>query len=105
MAATRRWIRTRNDCQAYHAKKENMPVISRFYGITIRMYFRDHDVPDCHATYGEYIGVYDIHTGDMIEGDMPKRAHRMCQERANQYRTDLQFMWISQQFVQLPGLD
>jgi hypothetical protein len=38
-----------------------MPVIARFYGIIIKMYFREHGVPHFHALYGEFNGVYDIH--------------------------------------------
>jgi hypothetical protein len=34
-----------------------MPVIARFYGIVVRMYFREHGVPHFHAIYGEYVGV------------------------------------------------
>lgn len=37
-----------------------MPVISRFYGIVIKMYFNDHTPPHFHALYGEYNGVFDI---------------------------------------------
>ena len=29
-----------------------MPEICRFYGIVIRMYFRDHRPPHFHAEYG-----------------------------------------------------
>jgi hypothetical protein len=36
-----------------------MPVISRFYGIVIKMYFRkkEHNPPHVHALYGEYNGM------------------------------------------------
>ena len=30
-----------------------MPEICRFYGIVIRMYFRDHQPPHFHAQYGD----------------------------------------------------
>lgn len=35
-----------------------MPVISKFYGIVIKMYFRqkEHNPPHIHAFYGEYVG-------------------------------------------------
>lgn len=51
-----------------------MPVISRFYGIIIKMYFRqaEHNPPHFHAIYGEYIGTIDIQTGEMLEGDLQK---------------------------------
>ncbi|RCX13837.1 uncharacterized protein DUF4160 [Anaerobacterium chartisolvens] len=45
-----------------------MPVIARFYGMIIKMYFQqcEHNPPHIHAVYGEYIGVIDILTGKMI---------------------------------------
>jgi hypothetical protein len=51
-----------------------MPVIARFYGILIKMYFREHGVPHFHAVYAEFNGVFDVTTLDMIEGDLPPRA-------------------------------
>jgi hypothetical protein len=29
-----------------------MPIIARFYGILIKMYFKEHGVPHFHAIYG-----------------------------------------------------
>ena len=37
-----------------------MPELSRFYGIVIRMYYRDHNPPHFHAEYGSDSAVYDI---------------------------------------------
>ena len=53
-----------------------MPVIARFYGMVIKMYFRqsEHNPPHIHAIYGECVGVIDIRTGEMLEGDLSKRA-------------------------------
>jgi hypothetical protein len=39
-----------------------MPVIARFYGIAVKMYFNEHGVPHFHAVYGEFNGVFDIET-------------------------------------------
>lgn len=59
-----------------------MPVIARFFGIVIKMYFSqsEHGVPHFHALYGEYNGVFDIQTLDMFEGDLPVRAQRLVRE-------------------------
>ena len=54
-----------------------MPVIARFYGILIKMYFKEHGVPHFHDVYGEFNGVYDVKTLEMIEGDLPQRAQRL----------------------------
>ena len=82
-----------------------MPVITRFYGIIIKMYFREHGVPHFHAIYGEYNGVFEIETLKMIEGDLPKRSQKMIREWAAGYQNDLTEMWNSQEFRNLPGLE
>jgi hypothetical protein len=84
-----------------------MPVIARFYGILIKMYFSqsEHGIPHFHAIYGEYSAVYAIGTLDMIEGDLPARAERMVREWAVRYQGELLQMWSGQEFKQLPGLE
>lgn len=84
-----------------------MPVISRFYGIIIKMYFRqaEHNPPHFHAIYGEYIGTIDIQTGKMLEGDLPKRALKMVQEWTEQHKEALLKMWNTQNFAELPPLE
>ena len=37
-----------------------MPCVSRFYGISISIYFRDHAPPHFHAFYGEFEAVVEI---------------------------------------------
>ncbi|MCP4549442.1 MAG: DUF4160 domain-containing protein [bacterium] len=82
-----------------------MPVITRFYGILIKMYFKEHGVPHFHAIYAEYNGVFSIETLEMIEGDLPRRAQRMIKSWAQQYQADLQRMWEKREFKILPGLE
>jgi len=84
-----------------------MPVIARFYGIIIKMYFSqsEHGIPHFHAVYGEYNAVYNIQTLEMMEGDMPTRAQRLIMDWASQYKQDLLHMWENNQFRQLPGLE
>lgn len=83
-----------------------MPIISRFYGITIKMYFQqgEHNPPHIHAVYGEYIGAIEIKTGKMLEGDLPKKALLLVQEWIQHNRVDLLTIWVTQQFRQLPPL-
>ncbi|NCO35670.1 MAG: hypothetical protein AUJ92_21035 [Armatimonadetes bacterium CG2_30_59_28] len=84
-----------------------MPVVARFYGIVIKMYFsqREHGVPHFHAVYGEFNGVFSIATAEMLEGDLPTRAQRLIKEWASQFHSELQEMWNRQEFHQLPGLE
>ena len=82
-----------------------MPVIARFYGILIKMYFREHGIAHFHALYGEYNGVFDLATLEMMEGDLPVRAQRLIREWAEPYREEMQRMWETQEYRQLPGLE
>ncbi|MBF0477154.1 MAG: DUF4160 domain-containing protein [Deltaproteobacteria bacterium] len=82
-----------------------MPVIARFYGIIIKMYFKEHGVPHFHVLYGEFNGVFAISSLEMIEGDLPQRAMNMVMEWAKSYQEDLIDMWNTQQFRNLPGLE
>ena len=84
-----------------------MPVIARFYGIIIKMYFsqREHGVPHIHAIYGEYDAVFGIEKVEMIEGDLPPRAERLVKEWVGQYQRELLDMWNRQEFRILPGLE
>ena len=84
-----------------------MPVIARFYGIVIKMYFSqsEHGVPHFHAIYGEYNAIFDIQTLEMLEGDLPLRAQRLVREWGAQYQQELLRMWNSNEFKRLPGLE
>lgn len=85
---------------------KSVPVITKFYGIVIKMYFSqsEHNPPHLHAIYGEYVGAIDIQTGKMLEGDLPNKALLMVQEWTKQYQEDLLTIWNTQQFKQLPPL-
>ena len=53
---------------------KRMPEITRFYGIVIKIFFRnEHNPPHIHAVYGEYNGIFRIDSLEMIEGDLPAR--------------------------------
>ena len=84
-----------------------MPVIARFYGILIKMYFSqsEHGVPHFHAIYGEFNAVIAIATLEMLEGDLPVRARTLVAEWAGQHQLELSEMWARQEFRQLPGLE
>ncbi len=70
-----------------------MPEISRFYGIIIRMYFKDHNPPHFHAEYQGYQAEYSIQTLDVIAGKLPNRAHAMVLEWASMHKDELLSNW------------
>ncbi len=83
-----------------------MPEIARFYGIIIKMFFKpkEHDPAHIHALYNECVGVFDIHTFQMTEGDMPLRAQQLVKEWLMQHKDDLLEMWETQEITKLPPL-
>ena len=78
-----------------------MPVISSFFGIVIKMYPNDHLPPHFHAIYGEYVGVIDINTLDMIEGDLSNRALKLVKELTSRHQENLMNMWNTKEFIKL----
>jgi hypothetical protein len=70
-----------------------MPVVSRFFGIIIRMFFNEHAPPHFHAEYGEYRAVINIHTLEVIEGKLPRRALELVLDWAELRQTDLLEDW------------
>lgn len=84
-----------------------MPVISRFYGMLVKMYFqqKEHNPPHFHVLYGEYVGVFEIKTLHMLEGDLPAKAQALVREWAQQHQDALLRIWNTQEFVTLPPLE
>jgi hypothetical protein len=50
-----------------------MPEVSRFLGILIYLYWRDHAPPHFHARYGKQEAVIDIRTSMVIAGSLPRQ--------------------------------
>jgi hypothetical protein len=47
-----------------------VPTVSRFYGITIQMFFKEHGTAHFHARYGGEIAVYTIEPLDVVRGQL-----------------------------------
>ena len=70
-----------------------MPEISRFLGIIIAMYHKEHEPPHFHAKYGEQTGVFSIRELKLIEGKLPKRVISIVLEWAFEHRDELMEDW------------
>ena len=84
-----------------------MPVLSRFYGIVIRMYFQqsEHNPPHIHALYGENVAAVEILTGEVLEGALPPQALSMVREWIGIHKDELLRMWKTQEFKALSPLE
>ncbi|HEX8315299.1 MAG TPA: DUF4160 domain-containing protein [Flavisolibacter sp.] len=70
-----------------------MPQLSRFYGIIIYLYFKDHNPPHFHAWYGEHkceISIFDL---TLLEGSLPSRAQSLVIEWATLHKKELLDNW------------
>ncbi|MEX2196251.1 MAG: DUF4160 domain-containing protein [Thermoleophilaceae bacterium] len=70
-----------------------MPTVSRFYGITIQMFFKEHGIPHFHARYAGQIAVYSVGPFERIRGQLPTRAERLIHEWAELHRAELMRNW------------
>ena len=78
-----------------------MPIISRFLGIVITMYWQDHSPTHFHAKYGEYKITVDIQSG-VVEGKFPKRALKHVLEWYELHQDELLKDWELCQKSEMP---
>jgi len=73
-------------------KEEPVPVISKFFGIVIYMYWKDHAPPHFHAKYGDEEIVVGIRSGN-VSGHMSNRATKMIQDWRKLHKKELLRDW------------
>lgn len=84
-----------------------MPVLARFYGISIKMYFLqdEHNPPHIHAIYNDDAAAIDFRTGALLDGYLPPKALAMVREWLSLHQEALQEIWSTQEFRKLPPLE
>ena len=70
-----------------------MPVISKFYGLVIRMYYNDKHAPHFHVWYAEQRALLAIQDSRLIAGRLPNRAYQLVMEWAELHRAELLANW------------
>ena len=70
-----------------------MPVISKFYGIVIRMLFLRTFGAHFHAIYENTELVVALNPVRILQGDAPARVRNMVLEWANQHQQELLEAW------------
>ena len=77
---------------AAERKNKNMPEICKFYGIIISLYWRDHNPPHIHFTYGDYecsISVLDR----VVDGKAPSKVIAKVNEWMNLHEAEILTLW------------
>lgn len=70
-----------------------MPTLCVFYGILIRMYWKDRNPPHFHALYGTEEALINIMTLEVMEGNLSRRALALVLEWASLHRRELMEAW------------
>lgn len=70
-----------------------MPEISRFLGIVIKMFYREHPPSHFHVEYGDYRGVFSIEELRFIESNLPGRVMGLVTEWAVLHQEELKKDW------------
>lgn len=70
-----------------------MPTVSIFYGIVVRINFFDHAPPHLHADYRGDEALFDIRSGRVIAGRLPRRETRYVVEWLTTNRAGLLRNW------------
>lgn len=66
-----------------------MPELSRFYGIIISMYGKDHNPPHLHAQYNDFRAIIEIQSGEIIQGSLPSKQLKYVQVWADIHKDEL----------------
>jgi hypothetical protein len=69
-----------------------MPEISRFLGIIIALFYRNHTPPHYHAKYGDFEITVSIESG-IVNGEFPKRALAHVLEWQDLHKNELLENW------------
>lgn len=70
-----------------------MPVISTFFGIVIRMFYREHGVPHFHAEYQGQQATFTL-DGEILAGTLRSRtARRLVKEWSLAHQAELEANW------------
>lgn len=72
-----------------------MPVLSKFYGIVIRMLFAQPLVAHFHATYQDWELVVGVNPLRVVNGNAPVRVQNMVLEWAELHQSELLAAWQS----------
>ncbi|MBI5076316.1 MAG: DUF4160 domain-containing protein [Nitrospirae bacterium] len=79
-----------------------MPELSRFFGIVIYLYFREHNPPHFHAVYGEEEILIEIPSLSVITGNLSPRALGLVMEWASMHQSELLKAWEQATNHQMP---
>lgn len=71
----------------------SVPIISVFFGVIIRMHYREHNPPHVHAEYQGFEAFFDAKTGTMLGGTFPKSMRGVIKKWIQKHKKELLMDW------------
>ena len=86
-----------------------MPILSTFFGITVRMYFAELGPPHVHVAYQGWEALVAIMDGRILQGGLPRRAQALVRQWCLDHPLELEQNWMEAQalrsLARIPGAD
>ncbi len=79
-----------------------MPLLARFYGITVVVRWDDHPPPHVHVTYQGFSAALDIESLELVAGRLPRMVRALVLQWAMLHRTELRAAWNDANRLQRP---
>lgn len=70
-----------------------MPTLSIFFGIIVRMWHDDHPPPHIHVEYQGFEALVNIASGEVAEGELPRKVASIVKEWCQVHQSELQDNW------------
>tara|TARA_B100001971_G_scaffold129103_1_gene119063 strand:- start:112059 stop:112355 length:297 start_codon:yes stop_codon:yes gene_type:complete len=90
-------------------KEFELPTISIFFGIIIKIYYREHNPPHIHAFYQGFEAVFSIKKAQKVTGKFPIKADKIVSEWISKHQVGLMENWNLMQegkeLFRIPGAD
>jgi Domain of unknown function (DUF4160) len=74
-----------------------MAVISRFFGILIMMFYREHGRAHIHVKFSGDYAIIDVANGTVLSGKIPRPAMHLVREWLSIHRTEVLAAWTKAQ--------
>jgi hypothetical protein len=89
-----------------------MPIIAMFYGIVIRMFYRDnqqHHLAHVHAEYQDQVAVFSIVDGTLLDGGIPPAKQKLVVAWIEIHKDELIANWnlavLGEKVFRIKGLE
>jgi hypothetical protein len=77
-----------------------MPTIAIFFGIVVRMWHDDHPPAHIHAEYQGFEALIAIESGEVMQGNLPRKVAAILKEWCNTHREELRANWVRAQLFE-----